>query len=78
MRRWDRSGGRESRVTQSTEEAEGWSLETDIRDAWSVDDSAENGTKYHYCVPSVNGEGGERGASNEVSKTHFSDPPPVP
>lgn len=39
-----------------------------------TDDAAENGTKYHYRVTTVNPENEESSASGEITKTPFAEP----
>lgn len=82
---WDAvSGSATYRVYRSTSsglDASGSPLDTGIGSADYVDESAENGTKYHYVVTAVASEGGESAESdpsNEVGKTPFSDPPDRP
>lgn len=79
---WSEATGAESynlyRDTVSTDEAEGNPLEESISQTTFSDGSAENGTTYYYRVTSVNPEGKESTASNEVEKTPFSDPPDRP
>jgi fibronectin type 3 domain-containing protein len=79
---WDAAAGAETysvyRSTSSTGGAEGEPLATGIAETSFADSTAENGTKYYYRVTSVNPNGEESGASNEVEKTPFSDPPDRP
>ena len=69
------------RSTSSGVDASGSPLNTGVGSADYVDDTAENGTKYHYVVTAVATDGGESAesdSSNEVEKTPFSDPPDRP
>jgi hypothetical protein len=79
---WDAAAGAETysvyRSTSSTGGAEGEALATGIAETSFADSTAENGTKYYYRVTSVNPNGEESGASNEIEKTPFSDPPDRP
>lgn len=82
---WDAVGEADTyrvyRSTSSGVDASGSPLDTGVGSADYVDDTAENGTKYHYVVTAVATDGGESAESdpsNEVEKTPFSDPPNRP
>jgi len=82
---WDAVGAADAyrvyRSTSSGVDASGSPLNTGISSAEYVDESAENGTKYHYVVTAVATDGeesAESDPSNEVEKTPFSDPPDRP
>jgi len=62
------------RSTSSTDGAAGDPLTTGVSQAAYTDTTAENGTKYYYRITSVNPEDEESDASEEVTKTPFSDP----
>ncbi len=49
-----------------------------VSDASYTDDTAENGTTYHYVVTAVDEAGNESNPSGEVQKTPFTDPPDRP
>ncbi len=66
------------RSTSSTDGAEGEPLATGVAETSYADTDAKNGTTYYYRVTSVNSSGAESGASSEVEKTPFSDPPSRP
>lgn len=82
---WEASSGADTyriyRSTNSGVDASGSPLETGLSSTDSVDETAENGTKYYYVVTAVADEGeesAEGSPSNEVEKTPFSDPPDRP
>lgn len=66
------------RSSTPTDEATGDPLASAVPDTTYTDTSVTNGEKYHYRVTSVNPEEEESGASDEVERTPFSDPPPRP
>jgi len=49
-----------------------------VSDASYMDDTAENGTTYHYVVTAVDNSENESDPSEEVQKTPFADPPDRP
>jgi fibronectin type 3 domain-containing protein len=82
---WDAVSGADSyrvyRSTNSGVDASRSPLDSGISSADYTDETAENGTKYHYVVTAVAEEGGESAESDpssEVEKTPFSDPPDRP
>lgn len=69
------------RGTSSGVDTSSSALETDVSSTDYTDGTAENGQTYYYVVTAVaeeDGETAESGASNEVEKTPFSDPPNRP
>jgi len=63
------------RSTSSFDDVSGMApLADGISSASYTDDSAENGTKYHYRVTTVNPEDEESSPSGEITKTPFAEP----
>ena len=76
---WDEAAGGETysvyRATSSFDDVSGMApLAEGISSSSYTDDAAENGTKYHYRVTTVNPEEEESGASGEITKTPFAEP----
>jgi len=66
------------RDTEPEVDASGDPLEGELSETSYTDESAENGTTYHYVVTAVDTAGNGSEASNEVERTPFSSPPDRP
>lgn len=68
------------RSTSSIEEISGLDPlnEARISEANHTDETAENGTTYHYVVTALDEAGNESGPSGEVTKTPLASPPDRP